>query len=146
MYILDEKDCPVPIEYVDILRRTETDLDARSERTIRDIWTYENANYDLSQPWTGRVTFELRRIDPGNKWYYVEGRRTQIQKSTRAGHITPEAWQAASSMHPQWIKEWKTEGPKREKERARRGMPAKIPRTEQAKYESIMAHFLKNTE
>ena len=105
MCILDEKTCPVPIEYVDILRRTETYLDARSERTIRDLWTTENADYELSQPWTGRVTFELRRIDSGKKWYYVEGRRTQIQKSTRAGHITPEAWKAGTSLHPQWIKE-----------------------------------------
>ena len=35
MYILKEDDCPIPIKYVDIQRRTETNLDAKAEPTMR---------------------------------------------------------------------------------------------------------------
>ena len=108
MYVLKQEDCPVPLEYIDILRRTETDIDAKSEKTIRDFWTTENADYELSQPWVGRVVFELRRIDPGKCWEYVEGRLTEIQKTTRPGHITVEAWTKGTSLQPQWKREWKT--------------------------------------
>ena len=41
---LQQDDCPIPLEYVDILRRTETDIDAKQEKTIRDFWTTEDAD------------------------------------------------------------------------------------------------------
>jgi len=53
MYVLQQEDCPIPLEYVDILRRTETDIDAKQEKTIRDFWTTEDADRTLSQPWIG---------------------------------------------------------------------------------------------
>ena len=37
-----------------------------------------------------------------------------------------------------WKPEWKTEGPARDKERARRGMPQKLPSSEKVKYDEIM--------
>ena len=37
MYVLRQEDCPIPFEYVDILRRTETDIEAKAEKTIRDF-------------------------------------------------------------------------------------------------------------
>ena len=69
MYILKDDDCPIPIKYVDIQRRTETNLDAKAESTIRDFWTTDkydgNPERQLSQPWIGRVVFILRRPDLG---------------------------------------------------------------------------------
>ena len=81
MYVLKQEDCPIPPEYVDILRRIETDIDAKQEKTIRDFWTTDDADRDLSQPWVGRVVFDLRRPDPGKQYEYVERQLTKLQNT-----------------------------------------------------------------
>ena len=37
-----------------------------------------------------------------------------------------------------WRREWKTEGPAMDRERAKRGMPQKLPSSEKVKYDEIM--------
>ena len=119
--------------------RTETDIDAKQEKTIRDFWTTDDADRNLSQPWIGRVVFELRRPDPGKQYEYVEGQLTKLQKTQRPGHITVLDYKKGKKVDVlKWRREWKTEGPARDRERAKRGMPQKLPSSEKVKYDEIM--------
>ena len=84
----------------------------------------------------------MRRIDPGKQYEYVDGQLTKLQKTQRPGHITVESYKKGTKHDiMKWRKEWKTEGTEREKERARQGMPPKIPWEERTKYDEIMKHL-----
>ncbi len=118
MYVLKQEACPIPFEYVDIVRRTETDIEAKQEKTIRDFWTTDDADRELSQPWIGRVVFDLRRPDPGKQYEYVDGQLKKVQKTQRTGHITVESYKKVTK-HDQakWRKELKTQDTEMVKER-----------------------------
>ena len=145
LYVLTKETCPIPFEYVDLQRRTETNLDALSEKNIRDFWTTNEfdgeTNRSLSQPWTGKVSFTLRRVDPGNHYEYVDGRKCKIQATQRPGQINVDVWKDTNDkiLKAKWRREWKVLGPQTDKERARRGLPAKIPwGPETLKYKEVM--------
>ena len=54
----DEATFPIPVQYLDVMRRTETDLADEPEAKIEDFWT-EAGTRSLSDPWTGRTIFTL---------------------------------------------------------------------------------------
>jgi hypothetical protein len=116
-----EKNCPIPVEYLDILRRTQTDLRDKSESQVEDFW-YDNADKTgLSQPWIGKTVFHLLhpKADKGMVW--VDGRQTRKQKTTRPDSIWPEMWPGLSEKQKQIeIEKWKIEGPLREAARKKR--------------------------
>ena len=92
----DEESLPVPVQYLDIMRTTETDLLDESESKIDDYWT-EAGTRSLSDAWTGRTMFYLRMPIPpqGSKW--VRGRLVKIKKNTsRPDNILPEVWRLLS--------------------------------------------------
>ena len=82
MFSLSEDTCPVPLRYVDVMRRTETDLEDLAERQIDDYWigTDTPKTRDLSNSWVGKTTFFLLRPNPGPKHMWQGNRLTQIQK------------------------------------------------------------------
>ena len=41
MFVPKAFDCPVPLEYLDIMRRPETDIEAKAESVIHDFWITE---------------------------------------------------------------------------------------------------------
>ena len=61
MYVPSSVDFPIPLKYVDVTRRTETNLESASERIISDCWNVPHcdaaggdpmpANRDLSDSW-----------------------------------------------------------------------------------------------
>ena len=87
----DEIPCPIPLKYLDILRRTERDLDSAPERWREDFWT-KDGPIELSSMWTGKTVFNLILPDPGKKYKWVQGRKTRRQKTTRPDSIRPEDW------------------------------------------------------
>ena len=85
-------DCPIPLEYVDVMRMTETDLEHPAERTIHDHWT-SNDRRKLSDAWTGKTIFDLIHPDPGPGYKWVAGRLTEVRSnSTRPDSLWPEIW------------------------------------------------------
>ena len=72
----DEASFPIPIEYLDVMRRTETDLVDESEAKIDDFWT-EAGTRSLSDPWTGRTILTLRKPLPPKGHTWVDGEAIQ---------------------------------------------------------------------
>jgi len=51
-----EDDTPIPIKFLDVMRRTHTNLEDKSESTIEDCWNEEDSiGRELSAPWTGKT-------------------------------------------------------------------------------------------
>ena len=49
LFVPTKKNCPIPLEYIDVLRTTYTDLDSASERMFEGMWTEAESN-PLSAP------------------------------------------------------------------------------------------------
>ena len=91
LYVLDQKNCPIPLKYVDVRRLTETDSEYQGEAKIADEWNIPGGAKRLSATtWTGRTSFHFRRVPPRKGHYWVEGRETRIKAGTRPGHIILE--------------------------------------------------------
>ena len=104
LFIPTEDLSPIPLKYIDVLRRTETDLESQEEKTIKDIWLeYEDnlpsANRELSDHWTGRTIFTLLRPKPPDGQEWIDGRLTRKQKTTRPPTIWPEFWERLSKKN-----------------------------------------------
>ena len=135
-----EVEPPIPIEYVDILRTTVTDLDTLSEAKIDDYWNQDiepgDGPRELSGPWTGKTIFQLFRLAPPNhEWQ--SGRLTKLQTTTRPPTQWVENWRDMNAKEKaKSIAEWKIEGPKRDLARQSRGI-FKITAPEE-EYDKIM--------
>ena len=53
-----EETFPIPLWYIDVIRRTHSTLDVLQESRIDDSWNID-ANRNLSKPWTGFTQFTL---------------------------------------------------------------------------------------
>ena len=60
--------CPLPDEFMDVMRNTTTDVDSVPERYICDVWDGVSANdtRELSEEWTGQTQFTVTRLPPKN--------------------------------------------------------------------------------
>ena len=58
----DQNDpCPIPVKFLDIMRRTDTSNSSISESNIDDYWTSrESAKRELTDEWTGRTMFYVK--------------------------------------------------------------------------------------
>ena len=84
---------PIPIEYIDVMRTTRTDLDSAQETFIEDIWFGNpNADKELSGKWTGTTTFPLLRTKPPQGQEWVDGQLREIRTSSRPPHVRSEEW------------------------------------------------------
>ena len=122
LFVPTDEDCPIPVKYIDVMRRTYTDLDTMAENTIDDLWTEDGAKA-LSNPWKGKTVFYILRppAPPGYRW--VEGRLTKVQQTTRPDSIWPEVWQSLSKKQKQVeIAKWELDRVKRDEARTKRGI------------------------
>ena len=144
-----EENCPIPLKYIDVMRTTETNLEDKSLSKIEDFWGSADTasspkrggkpfNAELSEPWTGKTTFELLRPLPPSGYSYIEGRLTKTQETTRPGNIWPEIWRSMSQkMKREAILAWEIEGTKRDKAREQRGIKF-VPEEEIDEYTKIL--------
>ena len=95
LFVPTDDNCPMPVKYLDVMRRTYTDLETRAENIINDLWTDEGEK-SLSDSWTGKTVFYVLRPagPPGYNW--IEGRLTKIQQTSRPDSVWPEVWQSLS--------------------------------------------------
>ena len=63
LYVPTAAECPVPLEFLDVMRTTHTDLEDRVEARIADIWT-QDGERSLSAEWTGKTSFDILRPEP----------------------------------------------------------------------------------
>lgn len=55
-FVPNPNNCPLPLKYLDITRRTETNLDLKAEQNIYDFWTTGD-KWPLSDWWEGKNRF-----------------------------------------------------------------------------------------
>ena len=82
---------PIPIEYVDVLRTTWTDLDEAALSMFKDIWTTE-LDKDLGVLWTGRTVFYLLRPKPPPKKMWAGEKLINAKKTSRPPYIDSRVW------------------------------------------------------
>ena len=75
-----EATLPIPLEYIDVLRHTQTNLDDANEAKKLDFW-YDNANVSepLTGTWTGTTTFYLLKPKPTKGFEWQDCRLTKVQ-------------------------------------------------------------------
>ena len=92
LYCPTENDLPIPIRYIDVTRKTITNLDNDKENEIEDIWTELDSQRSLSDEWTGRTVFEILKPEPPEGYTWSSGRLTKKQQTERPENIWPELW------------------------------------------------------
>ena len=50
LYVPDESIFPMPLKYIDVMRRTYTDIDSADEKLIEDYW-FDKGARELSGVW-----------------------------------------------------------------------------------------------
>ena len=131
-FLLEEQLLPIPIRYVDVMRKTETTLESPSEKVIDDCWNIQSCDSaggdpkppdrHLSELWQGRTTFYLLRQPPPDGYEWVMGRLTKKQKSLRPPNVWPEIWSTLSPKQKEIARaNWAKEKPKLEAAQAARG-------------------------
>jgi hypothetical protein len=110
----NESDCPLPLNFLDVMRNTKTDIIDDAEHNINDMWNIAGPR-QLTTAWTGTTTFHILHTKPSKGKTWVMDRETKKQKSTRPPTIYPEVWKTLSKKDKQRaIDEWDEEQPLRE--------------------------------
>ena len=92
----------------------------------------------LSEEWVGKTIFEILNFPPKKNHYWVSGRETKIQQTSRPGNVWPEVWDSLSDK-----KKEKAIAEKKAKEAAKK---AKEAAEKKAKEVAEKEKLLKATE
>jgi hypothetical protein len=123
--------CAIPLEWVDIFRKTETSLGYGQLREIGGYWTVDARDKPrvLDEEWTGRSFVQTVPTQPplGKQWQ--EGRLTVLQPTTRPPNV--------------WVVSWRLLTPKRQQEavdawknlKPQGGKPSTEPRTKYKRFQ-----------
>lgn len=138
LYIPTQDNCPLPLKYLDVLRRTTTDLEDLAEREIEDFWVTDgndqNPSRSLSHPWTGKTVFHILKPHPKPGYQWVMGEEIKRRQSQRPDDVLPELWTHFSkAQRQQEIARWKIENARRRKARHARNI-FHIPESELTTY------------
>ena len=58
VYVSKAESFPIPLRYIDVIRRTHTTLDVLQESHLDDFWNID-VDRNLSEPWTGFTQFTI---------------------------------------------------------------------------------------
>ena len=142
LFVPTDENSPIPVQYLDILRTTKTDLEDSLEVNTKDFWT-KDGNRSLSSEWTGETMFRILRPIPPPNHEWVDGRLTKMQKTTRPASCWPETWKTLSKKQKQVeIDEWSKEKAERDAERARSGKWEHIPVDLEDDYAKMLAEAM----
>ena len=70
LFVPKEETLPIPMRYIDVVRRTHTILDVLQESRTDDCWNID-ANRHLSEPWTGFTQFTILNEKPTDIFHGV---------------------------------------------------------------------------
>ena len=110
MFIPAEENMPLPLDYVDVMRTTRTNIDG-VEAEIEDVW-HDNANAgrDLTEPWVGTTTFYLVKTRPKKGYAWQYGNCNGLRGTTpRPDFIHPDVWPGLPKTEKKHLQnKWKT--------------------------------------
>ena len=73
---------PIPLKYIDVVRRTNTTLDVLLESRTDDYWNVDGDRM-LSEPWTCFTQFTIWSEKPPDGYTWSGGRLTKVQATSR---------------------------------------------------------------
>ena len=91
LHVLKEGSVPIPLRYIDVVRRTNTTLDVLLGSRLDDFWNIDG-DRNLSEPWTLFTQFTMLSEKPPDVYMWSGERLTKIQATTRPDHLWPEIW------------------------------------------------------
>ena len=91
LYSPREESFPIPLQYIDVSRTTQSNLDVKQERRIDDYWNIDGSR-DLSDSWTGFTQFTLLEEKAPDGYMWSGERLTRKQLTSRPDHLWPELW------------------------------------------------------
>ena len=100
LYVPEESSFPLPLKFIEVVRRTKTTLDVSQECQIHD---YRNVTGDwiLSGQWTSSTLFTLLKNTP-LRGYTLSGERlTEIQVTSRPENMWRDIWSGMSKKSQQ---------------------------------------------
>lgn len=85
---------PIPLRFIDIMRRTTTSCASKAEAIIEDFRVgYADEHRELSDEWVGQTMFYLRRPAAKKGYEWQSCRETKVQAaSTRPNNVWVEVW------------------------------------------------------
>ena len=83
MHVPQESSFPIPLEYVDVFRRTNTTLDVLQERNFDDCWNVDGDGH-LPGPWTGVTHFTRQNHAPPQGYTWSRRRLNEITSNVQA--------------------------------------------------------------
>ena len=95
LYIPQEHSFPIPLKYIDVQRKTKTNLEDLAEASIEDVWYDPETENKIVQPsskFIGQTRFDIIRPAPPDGYYWVMGRLARKQETQRPEYIIPEEW------------------------------------------------------
>ena len=91
----EEFELPIPWEFLDVMRKTTTDLPDLVESEVRDHWPDAGgrSKVELSGPGTGKTIFTIMPRKPRRPGYEViQGQEIRCQKTNRTHDTLPDEW------------------------------------------------------
>ena len=82
-----------PLQYIDVSRTTQTNVDVMQERRVVDYWNIDGSR-DLSNPWTGFTQFTLLEEKPPGGYMWSGRSLTRKQLTSTPDHLWPELWKS----------------------------------------------------
>eukprot|EP00973_Karenia_brevis_P078461 10893668-Karenia_brevis.AAC.1 len=79
LFVPSQKNCPIPMKYLDCVPHTNTNLESDQECRIEYVCFSDGAR-ELSGSWTGTTGFDLLRPKPPEGCTWVGGRLTQKKR------------------------------------------------------------------
>ena len=113
---------PIPIEYLDVIRFTDTNVKGFSQ--LVDCWVTDPRADQVQGPWIGKTSFNIRMPQPKKGWVIQNGRPTKVEENTtRPEYIWVEVWRNLSKKKQQdAIAHWENLKPRVEQARKDRDL------------------------
>ena len=79
LFHLEDCSLPIPHDYIDVLRFTDTDVKGQS--ALVDCWVTDPTSNQIRGPRVGKTTFNVRMIIPKKGWVMQNGRPTKLEET-----------------------------------------------------------------
>ena len=91
--LVEKRTIPYSTKYIDVSRRTHTNLDVKQEKSIDDYWNIDGSR-NLSDPWTKLAHFTQLGKSSWRIYVVGGGGLTRKQLTSRPGHLWPKRWKS----------------------------------------------------
>ena len=95
LYVPTEESFPIPLNYIDVTRTTDTALDVMSEKHTEDYLNVDGER-KLPDAWTGFTRFIVFNEKPPDGYTWSGERLTRKQTTSRSDNVWLDMWKHMS--------------------------------------------------